>query len=66
MSKFNACARMSVLIEVDVTSTWGGATTVEQVHKQAEESARNKLREVKGLRIIGEPSIKMITHETEF
>lgn len=66
MPKFMASARMSVLIEVDVTSTWGGGATVEQVHKQAEESARNKLREVKGLRIIGEPSIKMITHETEF
>lgn len=65
MPKFSSAARMVVLVEVDVSSNWGSDCTIAQVHKQAEESARHRLQEIRGLRIIGNPTIKMITHETE-
>lgn len=58
----NARARVTVTIEIPITSNWGGTCEVNQVHGQAIDDAMGKLREIisSGGRIIGEPVVTMI------
>lgn len=69
--KTSATARIQVTIEVDIISggSWGHDCTVEQVHKQALDGARGRLRDITlanpGVRIISEMKVTMITHAVE-
>lgn len=63
MAKVTATARMTVMVEIDVESHWGPGCTVEQVHEQAATDAENKIRKIQGMRIVGNPTLKMITHD---
>ena len=58
----NSRARVTVTLEIPVPDNWGGDCTVSQIHKQAIDSAREKLYALtkSGARIIGEPSVTMV------
>jgi hypothetical protein len=70
-SKTMGRARVSVTIEVDLGDAWGPDCSVEQIFKQAKESARNQIDRatrnggLPGWRIVGEPKVTAILFEKE-
>ena len=60
-----ACGWLAYLACRAMPANWGPDCTVAQVHKQGEQAVRRKLEEVQGLRIIGTPVLKLITHSEE-
>lgn len=65
--RHSATACVELTIEIEVGSSWGGDCSVAQVHKQAEDEARDKLHrmisEAKGygnVRLIGHPKVTAI------
>jgi hypothetical protein len=58
----NSRARVELTLEISITDNWTDDATVEQIHKQAIESAKQKLNEVLrgAVRIIDNPKVTMI------
>lgn len=71
MAKPTIRTSTSALVQVTVqvrTGSWGEGCTLDQVYRQASESALGKLRralENQGVHIVGVASIKAITTDTE-
>ena len=63
-----ASARVQVTVEIPVQGCWGHDAPMEQVYKQAKESAlgylNNALR-AQSVQLIGEPVVKMVIVEEE-
>lgn len=67
-SRISAYAKAIVTVEVTDLGSWGPECTNEQVFKQAAEAAVGRIRNAKDLRnirVIGEPKIAMICAEEE-
>ena len=63
--KIKTMARVRVLLEVSLSDTWGGDCRLDQVYKQAGNTARNIVSQaitnsMKDIRIIGEPEATAI------
>ncbi len=67
--KSSAVARVTLTIEVDCSSRWGGDCSLGQLSKQGKEEAIGKLRTLlettRGVRIVGEPSVRAIITEEQ-
>lgn len=69
--KVKAKARVSVLLEVSLSDTWGSDCQLDQVYKQAKDSAMNMIhRKMTGggqrdIRIIGDPKVTAILTQME-
>ena len=66
--KIDAVAKVVVTIEVGATGHWGDTCTVRQIQEQATSQVLNHLRRTlkdSGMSIIGEPRVKIITHEED-
>ena len=61
--RVRASARVQVTVEIDVGDTWGTGSPVEQVHRQAAESAINLLR--RALIVDGQTNTGMLAGTTE-
>lgn len=68
MKMIEGKAKVRVVLEVDA-DRWGGDCQLDQLYKQAAESAlatlRNALKQVHGVRIFGEPEVIGIITEVE-
>jgi hypothetical protein len=56
----NSRAIINLHIELSICDNWAPTSTVEQIHKQAKESALEKLRNTMGLKIIGTPEVTIV------
>ncbi len=67
--KSAAVARVTLTIEVDCDSRWGGDCSLGQLLKQGKDEAIGKLRKAfettRGVRIVGEPSVRAIITEEQ-
>lgn len=66
--KIIAHAKVQVIIEVSNVGSWGGECSIDQVVKQAAESAIGRIRnlkdsEARSFHIIGEPKVLMVWTE---
>jgi len=62
MKNIHAKAKVQITVEVDAGAPWGAECTIEQLYKQAADTARSNLTnafkpQVHGIRIVGEPKI---------
>lgn len=56
----NSRAIVNVNVEISISDNWMPTATVEQIHKQAKESALGKLRKIIGLKVVGTPEVTII------
>jgi hypothetical protein len=59
----NSRAQVKLTLEILISDNWGEECTVTEIHKQAKESAIQKLQELisgRAARIIGEPIVTLI------
>lgn len=59
-------AKVTLTIEIDSGSSWGNATTFDQVSKQATEGALGRVGEMcgkYGARIVGKPEVMAIMYD---
>ena len=67
MKSIKASARVKILLEISLSDRWGSDCTLTQVHKQAKDSARNRLNGilagVADVQIIGKPEAMAILVE---
>lgn len=58
----NSRVRVTVTLEIPISDNWGKDCTVEQIHKQAIDSALVKLNQIvsHGARVVGDPLVTMI------
>lgn len=69
----NATAKVRLLVEVDVNSSWGKDCGVEQIHKQAADEAQGVIRQMyqkpdeyrNRVRIVGPPEVIAVIVKTE-
>lgn len=66
--KLSTMARVTLTVELALTSGWGPDCTMEQIHRQASDEAIGRLRNLRtanggfpNIKIIGEPTIDMVT-----
>jgi hypothetical protein len=64
-AQYHATARVTLTVEVDVRSSWGGDCTVDQVNRQAAEEAVNYVEQAaakdRRIRVIGRPVVTVVT-----
>jgi hypothetical protein len=62
--KIKATAKVRVLLEIKISSTWGEDCTVKQVHKQAVDSAELIINQAfgsnSGIKLSGSPKVEAI------
>jgi hypothetical protein len=69
MVKVRIKARVRVVVEVDVSDTWGGDCTMSQVNRQARTAALEELRRLIGptanVALIAAPFVEAVVAEEE-
>ena len=60
-----AVAKVRVTIEIHLTQPWLGSTTIEEAHRVAKADAEREVRALKGITVVGEPSVTLVSFEGE-
>lgn len=66
--KIDAVARVVVTLEIGATGHWGDSCTVRQIQDQASSQVVARLRKIlkdADMVLVGEPRVKIITHEED-
>lgn len=72
--KVGATARATVTVEIYGLGSWGAECSLDQVHRQAAESAIGRLQQIldgarngdgRSIRIVGEPNVTAVLVEQE-
>lgn len=58
-----AIARVKVTIEIHLSQPWPGNATIEEAYRQAASDALSHARQLKGISIVGEPEVSVVTFE---